>query len=104
MNIQDIFSNFSLESNQQNPNTVNQSSSPLDSLSSMIPGGLAGGAAAGGIMALLMGSKSHKKWLKKWLNMAEQQFLVVWPIRLLIIGKTIRHWGKLKRLTIMISS
>lgn len=65
MNVQDILSNFSLESNQQDSNAVMQSSSPLDSLSSMIPGGLAGGAAAGGIMALLMGSKSTRKMAKK---------------------------------------
>ena len=65
MNVQDILSNFSLDTNQQNSNTAKQSSSPLDSLSSMIPGGLVGGAAAGGIMALLMGNKSTKKVAKK---------------------------------------
>lgn len=65
MNIQNIISNFSQAPNQQIANNAQQSSNPLDSLSSMIPGGLVGGAAAGGIMALLMGSKSTKKVAKK---------------------------------------
>ncbi len=65
MNIQSILSSIAPEPNKQAPNVENQASSPLDSLSSMIPGGLVGGAAAGGIMALLMGSKSTKKMVKK---------------------------------------
>ncbi|MGK0273402.1 MAG: uncharacterized membrane protein YebE (DUF533 family) [Cocleimonas sp.] len=65
MNIQNILSSFSLDANQQVPNVANKSSSSLDSLGSMIPGGLVGGAAAGSIMALLMGSKSTKKISKK---------------------------------------
>ncbi len=65
MNLQNILSSISPADDKQAPNVAKQSSSPLDSLTSMIPGGLAGGAAAGGIMALLMGSKSTKKMAKK---------------------------------------
>ena len=60
MNLQHLLSQLS------NPNTPetpqgNSSTSPLDSIKSAIPGGLAGGAAAGGIMALLLGSKKGRK-------------------------------------------
>lgn len=65
MNVKNLLSSLSQNSNEQSSNVTSQSSNPLDSISSMLPGGLAGGAAAGGIMALLMGSKSTRKIAKK---------------------------------------
>lgn len=64
MNVQNLLSSFSQTSNGQSANS-NPQARPLDSISSILPGGLAGGAAAGGIMALLMGSKSTRKIAKK---------------------------------------
>ncbi len=65
MNFQNILSSLSQSSNpsskQNSIDTSQQQSSPLDTLSSMLPGGLAGGAAASGVMALLMSSKSARK-------------------------------------------
>lgn len=65
MNVQNLISAFSQNTNEQAPNAASQSPNPLDAISSMIPAGLAGGAAAGGIMALFMGSKSTRKMTKK---------------------------------------
>lgn len=65
MNVQNLLSSFSQNPNQHSSNSGSQSSSPLDKIGSMLPGGLAGGAAAGGIMALFMGSKSTRKMAKK---------------------------------------
>jgi len=62
VNVQNILNSFN---QNQAPNTAADESSPLASISSMLPGGLAGGAAAGGVMALLLGSKSTRKMAKK---------------------------------------
>lgn len=65
MSIQNLLSSISQYSNGEAPNDTKPEPNILDSIGSMIPGGLAGGAAAGGIMALLMGSKSTRKMAKK---------------------------------------
>lgn len=62
MNIQNILDNLSSDPAQQSDVGT---SSPMASISSMLPGGLAGGAAAGGLIALLLGSKSTRKMATK---------------------------------------
>lgn len=69
MNIQSVLSSLGGPppegSSQYATSYETQKPNPLDTISSMLPGGLAGGAAAGGLMALLMGSKSTRKIAKK---------------------------------------
>jgi uncharacterized membrane protein YebE (DUF533 family) len=64
MSIQNLISYFSQVTNLKVSNASNQSFSPLDSLSSMIPGSLASGTVAGGITPLLKIGKSTKKIVK----------------------------------------
>ena len=66
MNFQHLIDQFtSSGSPPDSHNNQQNSSNPLDSIKSAIPGGLAGGAAAGGIMALMMGNKSARKMAGK---------------------------------------
>ncbi len=64
MNMENILNNLTQGRTRGDHNSA-QPSSPIESISSLLPGGLAGGAAAGGVMALLLGSKSTRKMAKK---------------------------------------